>query len=486
MKNISLFIFLFILGAKSAEPAPLAAVSYISYNSQRAKAVTLLLEKHSIDILKKNGFDTIDPGLISREIEKNSCFEEKCLLRFAANAKIALMISGHVEDRGDYLLITLNSFGTDLPFNGRLIRSVTKRIPVNGAVSAREFSLICEEISAFFIASTLRSFTFPVMLIKKNSGYVAESPVAGIYSIYYSESSGGIKKSGRCSITDRRVEPVGCVISTGAFILTDFNSQAEQIEQYYASRKHEIVFLDTNIYDTLFIMLTTPLASATMPFAAPVFGYYTFGDWSGMGLWALNVWPYIYLETKGFVESPDNLKHDRLNISRDDRAAYYFAWYMLVAGGMPLFMDAYAHHYLGNASLFIGQQRFLGSNLTAGYLALVSNGGGQFYKGHRGWGYFYFHLNNALLYMTLREISVPEFYDETSDSYSKGKRNSERALLYGGALALSKIIEITHTILSETNIECSETVDRYIIPSPFFTLDSSGSTVYGLSLTLRY
>ncbi|HQO39401.1 MAG TPA: hypothetical protein PK986_02925, partial [Spirochaetota bacterium] len=162
MKNISLFIFLFILGAKSAEPAPLAAVSYISYNSQRAKAVTLLLEKHSIDILKKNGFDTIDPGLISREIEKNSCFEEKCLLRFAANAKIALMISGHVEDRGDYLLITLNSFGTDLPFNGRLIRSVTKRIPVNGAVSAREFSLICEEISAFFIASTLRSFTFPV------------------------------------------------------------------------------------------------------------------------------------------------------------------------------------------------------------------------------------------------------------------------------------------------------------------------------------
>jgi hypothetical protein len=485
MKNI-LIIFLLIAGMKSAEAAPLAAVSYIAYNSQRAKAVTLLLEKHSIDILKKNGFETIDPGLISREVERNFCFEEKCLLRFAANANIGLMISGHVEDRGNYLLINLKTFGTDLPFNGRLIHSVTKKIPVSGAVSSREFSLICEEISALHIASTLRSFVFPVMLIKKDSGYVADSPVAGIYSIYYAESSGGIIKSGRCSITDSRVEPLEGVINTGAFILADFNFQAEQIEQYYTSRKHEIVFPDTDIYETLFIMLATPLASATMPLAAPVFGYYPFGDWSGMGLWALNVWPYIYLEAKGFVESPGNLKHDRLDISRDDRAAYYFAWYMLIAGGMPLFMDAYAHHYLNEASLFIGQQRLLGSNLTAGYLALISNGGGQFYKGHRGWGYFYFHLNNALLYMTLREISVPEYYDETSGSYSKGKRNSDRALIYGGALALSKIIEITHTVLSATNLECGETVDRYIIPSPFFTFDSSGSAVYGLSLTLRY
>ena len=485
MKKISLLILL-VLSVKTAQGAPLAAVSYISYNSQRAKAVAVLLEQHGVEILKKYGFETINQGLISKEIEKNSCFEETCLLRFAANAQIQLMISGHVEDRGDYIQITLKSFGTDLPFNGRLVMSKTVQIPVTGAISAREFSLICEENAAIFLAATLRSFTCPALLIKKERGYIVDSPVTGRYGIYYAESSGGIKKSGECTVSNGKVESPESKIGAGAFILLEFYPQSEQIELYYSSRKQEIVFQEANIYDTLFIMLTTPLASATMPFAAPVFGYYTFGDWSGMGLWALNVWPYIYLEAKGFIDSPENLKHERQDITRDDRAANHFAWYMLIAGGMPLFMDAYAHHYLGDASLFIGRQRFLGSNYTAGYLALVSNGGGMFYKGQRGWGYFYFHLNNALLYMTIRESSVPEYYDEATGMYSKGDRNTDRALIYGGILTASKIIEITHTLLTGTDLECGETVDEYIIPRPLFSLDSSGSPFLGISLTLRY
>lgn len=485
MKKLSLVILMFI-AAKAAQSAPLAAVSYISYNSQRAKAVSVLLEQHSIEILKKYGFETINQGLISKEIEKNACFEETCLLRFAANARIELMISGSVEDRGNYISVTLKSFGTGVPVNGRLVLSRTVHIPLTSSLSAREFSLICEENAALFIASTLRSFTCASPLLKKEKGYIADLPVTGSYNIYYNDSAGNIKQSGECSINKGNVESVKGEITSGAFILADFYPQARMIGEYYAARKDEIVFQKADLYDTLFIILTTPLASATMPFAAPVFGYYTFGDWSGMGLWALNAWPYLYLEAKGFLDSPENLKHDRKDIRRDDRAANYFAWYMLLAGGMPLFMDAYAHYYLDQASLFIGQQRFLGSNITAGYLALVSNGGGQFYKGHRGWGYFYFHLNNALLYMTLREISMPEYYDQASGTYSKGSRNTDRALVYGSVLAVTKIIEITHTLLTGTNLECGETVDEYIIPQPLFALDSSGNPVYGISITFRY
>lgn len=485
MKKLSLLILL-LLTVKAAQSAPLAAVSYISYNSQRARAISILLEQHAIEILKKYGFETINQGLISKEIEKNACFEESCQLRFASNAQIDLLISGTVEDRGEYITVTLKSFGPGKPLNGRLVFSRTVRIPVTGSVNAREFSLICEENAALFIASTLQSFTCASPLIKKDTGYVADSPVTGRYNIYYADASGNLVKSGECTINKGTLESVEGNINAGAFILADFFLQAGEIEEYYAQRKQEIVFQKANLYDTLFIILTTPLASASMPFSAPALGYYTFGDWGGMGLWAINAWPYLYLEAKGFMESPENLKHERKDITRDDRAANYFAWYMLLAGGMPLFIDAYAHQYLTDASLFIGQQRFLGSNYTAGYLALVSNGGGLFYKGHRGWGYFYFHLNNALLYMTIRELSVPENYDASSGTYSKGERNTERALVYGSILAASKIIEITHTLITGTDLECGETVDEYIIPQPLFTLDSSGSPVYGISLTLRY
>jgi len=485
MKKIFLLIIL-LLTIKAAHSAPLAAVSYISYNSQRAKAVSVLLEQHSVEILKKYGFAAIDQGLISREIEKNSCMEETCQLRFAANAQIDLMVSGIVEDRGEYILVTLKSFGTGVPLNGRLVYSGTLRIPVAAKLSAREFSLICEERAALFIASTLRTFICSSPLLKKENGYIADSPVTGRYNICYTDKSGSLTTSGECRISNGIVESVDGSINTGAFILADFNTQAQKIVEYYSGRKQEIVFQKPNFYDTLFIILTTPLASASMPFSAPVLGYYTFGDWSGMGLWALNAWPYLYLEAKGFLDSPENLKHERQDITRDDRAANYFAWYMLLAGGMPLFIDAYAHHYIDEASFFIGKQRFLGSNYTAAYLGLVSNGAGLFYKGHRGWGYFYFHINNALLYMTLREISVPEYYNEASGTYSRGNRNTDRALVYGGVLALSKIIELTHTIMAGTDLECCETVDEYIIPSPLFTLDSSGSPVYGISLTFRY
>ena len=479
-------LILLILTVKAAYSAPLAAVSYISYNSQRAHALSVLFEQHHIEILKKNGFETINQGQISREIEKNSCFEESCLLRFAWNAEIDLMISGSVEDRGDYISVTLKSYGTAPPYNSRLILSKTFIIPAASNLTAREFSLICEENSALFIASTLRSFVSRSFITQKDNVYKADGAVTGRFNLYFSGSEGNVVQAGECSVKDGIVEPLDVDIPAGAFILIDYFSTAQNIEEYYADRKREIVFQKANIYDTLFIILTTPVASATMPFAAPLFGYYTFGDWSGMGLWALNAWPYMYIEAKGFIDSPENLKKEKRDITRDDRAANYFAWYMALAGGMSLFMDAYAHQYLKDASLFIGQQRFLGSNLTAGYLALVCNGGGQFYKGHRGWGYFYFHINNALLYMTLREASRPEHYDETSGRYIRGKRNTDRALVYGTALAVSKIVEITHTLLTGTDLESAETVDEYIIPGPLFTLDSSGSPVYGLCLTLRY
>lgn len=482
-----LLTILIILAAKHAWSAPVAAVSYISYNSQRSQAVSILLEEHIVEILKTASFGTVSPGMIRREIEKKGCFEETCILRFAENAQIDLVITGRIEDRGDYLDITLNSYSTAKLYNSRLICSRKTRIPLKAGISSREFSLICEETSAFFISLTLRSFITRSEIHLKDGTYIIDSAgTSGTFNIYSVMKEGSAAVSGEAVIKDGAIISHSAEIRQGDFILLDFFSEAERIERFYSNRKEEIVFQESSFYDTLFIFLTTPVASASMPFSAPFLGYYTFGDWQGLGLWAVNASPWLYMEARGFINSPARLREKNRDVTRDDRAMNYFAWYMALAGGMSLFMDAYAHHYLDEASLFIGKQKFLGNNLTAGYLALVTNGGGQFYKGHRGWGYFYFHLNNALLYMTLREMSRPETFNSSTGRYGKGERNTDKAIVFGSILMLSKIAEITHSVLSRNNLTCGETVDEYLLPRFTFTIDNNNKPVYGLCYQYLY
>jgi len=485
MKKILLIIFL--AGSwQSAFSAPIAAVAYISHNSQRAQAVSLLIEQHALAILKSAAFDTINPGMISRELEKNSCLEETCILRFAENANLDLVMTGKVEDRGSYMKIKLNFFGISSPWNSRLISSRTVTIPLSEPLTPREFSLICEETAAFFISDTLNLYKAKAIIFEKKGSFFTDSPLSGKFTILPSEAKDEEGYPAEAELEKGVIKSHTGIIKPGDYILVQYTAEAERIALYYSERKREIVFQESSFYDTLFIMLTTPVASFTMPVAAPVFGYYTYGDWTGLGLWSINAAPYLYMEVRGFLNSPENLKEKKRDISRDDAAMNVFAWYMALAGGMSLFMDAYSHQYLQKSSLFIGRQNFLGNDLTAGYLALVSNGGGHFYKGHRGWGYFYFHLNNALLYMTLREYSRPETYNEISGNYIKGDRNTEKAILYGTALAVCKVIEITHTVLSGTEISCGGVTEEYSIPEPFFSIDDRGDPVYGLCFRYEF
>jgi hypothetical protein len=144
------------------------------------------------------------------------------------------------------------------------------------------------------------------------------------------------------------------------------------------------------------------------------------------------------------------------------------------------------HSYLNQASYFSGKSSLFGSNVSAGMLSLISNGAGLFYRGERYWGYFYFHLNNILLFMTMKSLSYPEYYDKVSGTYNKGNINKNRAMIYGSILILSKTIEICHAIIAKENISSGEVIDEYIIPAPFFTLDETGSPVGGVSVTMKF
>ena len=489
MKNKIFLIIIFLTLGRFLYAAPVAGVSGITGNSERASTLALILEQHILEILKKNSFSTIDPAIINRELIKFNCVEEKCILKFAENADIDLIVTGTITDRKKFIVIRLEAYGINIPFNKRIINKYEIKIPMNVSINSREFSLISEEHAAEFLQRTLNVFLYPVMTKVSGEKIILadDLQISGKFSVYTKEKYNVIKETGEAAITGGTLTMTrGDARAGESFILVPYKDKSKEIRSYYSTRKREIVFEKTSLYDTLFVLAVIPVASASMPLASPFLGYYMNNDWSGLGLWMLNAPPYMYMEARGFLNSPDNLKKRNENISRDDRAMNYFAWYMLASGGMPLFIDSYAGNYLHQASYFTGNTSLLGNSVTAAMLSLTSNGAGLFYRGDRYWGYFYFHLNNILLYMTMREFSAPEYYHESTDSYTKGKTNRDRGIVLGSLFVLSKTVEVIHSIIGKENLSSGEIIDDSIIPEPLFTIDQKGDPVFGVSVTLKF
>ncbi len=492
MKNKFLIIIILLSVSSISRllsASPVAGVSGISGNTERASAIAIVLEQHILAIMKQNNLSPIPPEIINRELNKFNCTEEKCVLDFAENADIDIIISGTVVDKKNQIIIKLQSFGINIPFNKRVINKYEVKLPMDVNIAAREFSLISEEHAARFISKTLSIFQLPVTISKAGEFYSLDYDlnVSGKFPVYSSGNNHQIKETGKAEIVDKKLTEIqGEIIPGKSFILLPFSDKSSAIDLYYTTRKRELVFLKKSFYDTLFLVAVTPFASATMPVSAPLLGYFANDDWTGLGLWMVNAPPYLYMEARGFISSPDRLKEKNRDISRDDKAMHYFAWYMLAAGGMPLYIDAYTGQYLHQASYFTGNNDLLGNSATAALLSLTSNGTGHFYRGDRFWGYFYFHLNNMLLYMTMREFSAPEYYNEVSGTYSKGNRNTEKGIAYCSVFAISKTIEIIHAAMSKEDLTSGEVNDEYIIPSPLFTLDDKGDPVYGISLTYKF
>lgn len=486
--NILSLIILILLSAPLTAK-PLAGIVFFDHNTSRGEIFASLIEKHSINILNNTGiFSTINEGIINRELKKFTCIDEKCILNFAENAGIDLIIKGKISDHGDHAILTLNGFGIKNPFNKKLIYSYKVKVPAHDSITPRDFSLIFEEHSGIFISKLLKAFIFPVELTSEGGSVKAatELKVNGSYRIFNAHASAPEKSPVTIDLKDNRGHLPGHILSGGERIFLRFRKEGEDLNKYYIDGKKDIVFEEPSLYDTLFVFFFTVPGSATMPISAPLLGYFNNDDWQGLGLWGVNASPYLYAEARGFLNSPSRLKKDKKDISKDDRALNYFAWYMLLAGGTPLFIDSFASKYLYDASNFKEKQGLMGNPYTAAYLAAVSNGGGMFYRGHRSWGYFYFHINNILLYSVLREFSRPETYDNSTNKYSRGDNNKKRGALFASALTLSKAAEIVHSIIIKDNIKNGNVKNEYILPEIFMTLDSSNIPVYNLGLSLKF
>jgi hypothetical protein len=484
----NIFLITFMLLPFAIEAKPVAAVAYISWDSNRSMALASLIEEHTLRILKETElFDTIDSKVINKELSKFNCFDEKCLSGFAKNAEIHLLISGNIEDRNSYLILNLRAHGSNRIYNGNLIYSATIKIPLKYPSGSREFSLLCEEQSANFIIKTLQRFHHDIAIKKVNGTSLLQEDIklSGTFPLCQKNITGEVIKLSDVTISNGKITSE-VNLQENSFLLINFVSKSEELKKYYTSRKQELLFAYSSITNTAYLAILTPFASASMPFASPFLGYYMHEDWKGLGLWMINASPYLYMEAMGFYNSPSRLKEKDKDISRDNRAMNYFAWYMLTIGGLPLFIDSYAFSYLEESKSSYKQSSFLGNRYSAIYLSLISNGGGMFYKGHRYWGYFYFHLNNILLYSAMREFSREEIYDQNTDSYKKGSNNTSKAKKICYLLSLTKLTEVIHTALSREDLSNSSIIDEYFIPSPFISLDLENNAIYGIALSYKF
>ncbi len=471
---------------------PMAAVAGVISNSPRTLRLSAVLENQLLSVIRTTGrFDIVNSPLLKQELKTFRCLEEKCILRFAASAGFSLVIFGEFDDRGDDLFLVLSAYGMDFPYRGRLIYRYRAKIPMSGGIGAREYNFISEEHAGRFMAGLFTDYKVPAE-IKLEPGKVSTQPVfplRGSYTVFRPGKirkgpEGEYKKTGNLLVKkDGTVETVGN-LRDGDVILGSFKDQGKFLKSFYRGRKREIVLSRTTPDFLIYSILVAPLGSAAMPVINPTLGYYSDGDWAGLSLWFFNATPWIYLEVNGFMNWPKDLRKEHKDISRYVKTNHAFAWYMAFAGGTSLFIDGFAQRYLREASQFKGVNSILGNSFLAGYLAAISGGGGHFYRGYRGWGYFYFQLNNLLMYFTMYAFSPPEHYN--GSSYETGKVNKTFAWSMVGTLCAVKLIEVVHAILLDDRLMNGTVEIEKFAVEPALRFDEAGKSIWGAQVTLRY
>lgn len=504
-KLIAFTTFILLLGGGAHAAQPMMGIVGINAATPRVNTLARMLELHLGNIMRSNLvspggiFDQVTTDTMREQLSRYNCLEDTCVLRFAARAGISVIIRGSIEELADSLEVTVYALGIDAPYYGRSIYRYRAVIPTRGLrLGTREHSYIFEEHAARFISGFLRRYEKPLYFKSAAGGIILDSsePVSGVFTVQRPAGERGPLAS------LRRHFPLGVVtfregrialpsqalggIREGDFILVNYARRSDALDDYYYGRKREIVLTDPTLSDTFNMILFTVPGSLTMPFVSPVLGYYASRDYTGLALWTVNTSPYLYLEYDGIRNRPQVLRRDRRDIPRDVTTRYNFSLYMLFCGNMSLFVDAFAHSYLSLASNYQGIQQYMGNPYTAAYLSLVSGGGGHFYRGNRFWGYAYFHANNALLYLTLREFSREMTYDEASGKYVEGDIDRGRAYSFLAAYCALKTVEIVHAVLSRDRMQNGTIDEGGIDLVPFALHDGGRDLILGAAVSTRF
>ncbi|MDY6935170.1 MAG: hypothetical protein SVZ03_13230 [Spirochaetota bacterium] len=498
-RYLFIILLVFIIENPLYASKPLLGIIGFDSKTPGISNASNILERHVIDIVNSTGiFDVINTSLLKHELNKFKCLDEGCILRFAMEAGLHMIIRWHIEDCGEDLIIELKSYGICAPYFGRIIYKYRIMIPLSLSGISTRLSHILEEHVSHFFSRLLQKYTAQIFIKREKNGVLAldvHEFITGAFTLYRYDNAaikedplGIFKPIGKLWVKENIVvkrELNAEAISSRDFILISYNNQSRFLKDFYYGRKKEIVFEESSGADTFLEILFTPIASALMPVIAPI-GYYTYGDFRGLSLWIANTLPYLYIEYYGLANRPEDFRDDKRNISKNTLACNRFAIYMLFCGGISLVADLFSHRHLALSSDYYGRHPYMGNKLSAAYLSLVSGGGGHFYRGYRSWGYLYFHLNNILLYFTIREFSRGERYDISTNSYNKEEINEEKGYTLLGLFGCVKIMEIIHVLYLKDNIRNRGILEECLNLEPEIYLDREMNININAKYTYRF
>lgn len=496
-----MIILLILLEVPNVLAGQLAGIAGVNAGSLRMQGLASMMEKQVINVIEASGIITlVNSDLLKEQLSRNNCLDEKCVLSFAGSAGMTLIITGSVEDRIDTAVISLEVYGLNAPYFGRIVYRYKAEIPLRGInLNAREYNYIAEEHAGGFISGLLKEYMKQVIFKKGKGDSIeldSEHLITGKYTVYRYDKEPSVKDKIRLykDISDAEIEDniikkslpenISILIDQD-FIFVNYKERAEFIREFYHGRKAEIVLEAPSLRDTMIMIFATAPTSALMPLIAPL-GHYANGDYSGLSLWALNALPYLYVEYNGLTKRPESYRDERRDIPARNITDYRFGLYMLYCGGLPLVIDIYSGRHLSLAADYQGIQPYLGNTATAVYFSLISGGGGLFYRGYRLPGYLYFHLNNILIYSILHEYSPQEKYNPDKGSYEKGDSNKNRALVLTGVLGIVKTIEIIHVILLKDAIKNGVILEDKFAVEPDIFFDYENNMNIGAKYTYRF
>lgn len=496
--NINMFIFrsslillCLCLTAVKLSAAPLVGSVGISYNSTRGQQLSVYFEKHFADLVKITGaFDQVNPQELQSQLADFNLTSEKDRINFAKKAGIQIIAGGSIDDRTDYLKLHLYAIAYDVPHNGNVIANYKKTITLKGKnYSLIKLGFIMEEHTAAFLSMIAKNYQEPVFLTKKNFRLEFVDPAApaslekGTYPLYAvkkrSDEMVHFSESGNASYDGSRLSTTTSLYEKEYFICRRFTRVSDYLDDFYYGRKREVVQLSEPIEETAITIAGTPFISILSPVIAPL-SYYMTGDFQGLGLWAVNNSPYLYISANAQINNIDKMKDNHENISQAEKGAYYFSYYYFLAAGASMYVDAAAHYANSQASEFNAPVAYMGNSKTALYFSILGNGAGHFYKGHRGWGYLYFHADNLLVLGALYYLSAPEEYND--GTYVSQDADPFTGYMLLGAACGVRVIEVFHALSLNFNIKNGAYASSSVDMKPFFSLDSQNQPVAGLSV----
>ncbi len=489
IRSVAAAAAIVIMASGAASAKPIAGVIGLGQNSPRALGFAGLVEKNLNRLLGiTNIFAVIEADNLTTELRKYECLDEQCIVRFARDAGIAVVITGRVEDRGDRMRLELNAYGVDMPYQGRIIYS--RRTDIIAEAGTRQFEYIAEEHAALFISRLLKNLkTQSRFAPAGGQGLALDVPLNGTFDAYRVKKDGPVAlpvRVGSVTLKNGVPQGVAAFLQHGDYVLEGHGAQASMMLDTMHKRKREIVFGKQNYAGTAAFILATGPASATMPIVAPLVGYYRNGDWYGLSLWAVSAAPYLYLEINGLTVYFKDYYRKKKDRSREVRTQFHFGMYMLCAGGMGLFTDAFSYGAHKSAADYGEPQPFLGNDMTTVFLAMVTGGGGHFYRGKRLWGYLYFHVDNILLYYMIREFSVPQTYNWVTREYSGQKIKKNRAYPLLAAFCAVKTAEIFHAVFLKDEISNGRLAGEEFGFEPFILPDESDIPRLGLQVHFKF